>query len=307
MPARPPLIRTWLQLFRAPNLLTVPGDPLSGYLLACFFGAIEKQVWPVMAASFCFYAGGLLLNDLVDLREDRIERPDRPLPSGAISVPVVMAVMAGLFGEGLLLSWRIDRSTLATGGALLLAITAYNCFTKHLPVLGALNMGACRGLSMLLGATAVPHGDLTFSLLARGRLNHLLIAIGLTSFYIAAVTNLARHETRIEIPRSAKWLPVVVIAGGAALFLAQLNTTALICSAPLLLVALVSALQVAIHLTRNVSSPVPPEIGKLIRLLLLIQAAFCAAVGGFEGLLAAVVLLLLWPVSGLVGRRFYAS
>ena len=28
------MLRTWLQLFRAPNLFTVPGDPLAGYLFA---------------------------------------------------------------------------------------------------------------------------------------------------------------------------------------------------------------------------------------------------------------------------------
>ena len=59
----PPLLRTWLQLLRAPNLFTVPGDPLAGYLLACY-GAVEPRVLLPVFASLCFYSSGLLVNDL---------------------------------------------------------------------------------------------------------------------------------------------------------------------------------------------------------------------------------------------------
>src|SRR5678816_3693789 len=76
----PSLLRTWLQLFRAPNLFSVPGEPLAGYLLASY-GAVEPKLFLPLVASVCLYAGGLLLNDLVDLREDLAERPQRPLPS----------------------------------------------------------------------------------------------------------------------------------------------------------------------------------------------------------------------------------
>ena len=53
---------------------------------------------------------------------------------------------------------------------------------------------------------------------------------------------------------------------------------------------------VAYQLIRDPATPVPPQIGKLVRLLLLIQAAFCAAVGSVEASIAACFLVLLWPV-----------
>jgi 4-hydroxybenzoate polyprenyltransferase len=56
--------------------------------------------------------------------------------------------------------------------------------------------------------------------------------------------------------------------------------------------------------TRN--PRIPPLIGSLIRALLFIQAAFCLLAGG-SGWIAALLLLALWPVSRLVGSRFYAS
>src|SRR6187402_3064887 len=96
-------LRTWLQLFRAPNLFTVPGDPLAGYVLAAY-GAFEPAVWLAVGASICLYAAGLLDNDLADLREDRAERPQRPLPSGAANPRTVALAAAVLTGLGVLLA-----------------------------------------------------------------------------------------------------------------------------------------------------------------------------------------------------------
>lgn len=307
MPPRPSPIRTWLQLFRAPNLFTVPGDPLAGYLLACFGDVEVATLWPAVAASLCFYAGGLLLNDLADLKEDRAERPDRPLPSGAAS-PVAAGVAAAvLFAGALALCGWLGAATLATGGALLAAIASYNLFTKRLPLLGALNMGACRGLSMLVGATAVTRGDLTYPLIVRGRLDHLVIAVALVALFIAAVTNLARSETKPRVPAGANWLPVIPLIVGGWLFLGRVAPFARMTPAMLFLVAAFSATQVALRLQPAAPAPIPPQIGQLIRLLLLIQAAFCAALGGVEGSLAAGALVMLWPISRFVGLWFYAS
>lgn len=310
---RPNPIRTWLQLFRAPNLLTVPGDPLAGYLLASF-GTVEDKLLYAIGASFCFYGGGLLLNDLADLPEDRRERPNRPLPSGAVAVPTVVGVLAILFAVGLWLCWQVDRVTFATGGVLLLAIVVYNCGLKRLPGVGAVNMGLCRGLSMMLGATAVPHGDLTYRLIAAGRLDQVVIPVAITVAFIAAVTNLARFETHTLIPRIPKWLPAVALALGGLFFLRRVEESALVSSTPLFILAIACALQAALRLERDPATPVPPEIGKLIRLLLLLQSAYCASVaalgaffGNTLGYAATVILLALWPISRLLSRWFYAS
>lgn len=310
---RPNPIRTWLQLFRAPNLLTVPGDPVAGYLLASF-GTVEDKLLYAIGASFCFYAGGLLLNDLADLPEDRRERPNRPLPSGAVAVPTVIGVLIILFAVGLWLCWQIDRVTFATGGALLLAIVAYNCGGKRIPGVGAVNMGLCRGLSMMLGATAVPHGDLTYRLIAAGRLDQVLVPVAITTAYIAVVTNLARFETHTVIPRIPKWLPAITLVLGGFFFLRRLEEGGQFSCTPLFVIAIASAFQVGLRLERDPATPVPAEIGKLIRLLLLLQSAYCAsaaALGAFFGntlgYSATVILLALWPISRLLSRWFYAS
>ncbi len=302
----PSPLRTWLQLFRAPNLFTVPGDPFAGYLLASY-GAFEQPVFLTIVASVCFYAGGLLLNDLADLAEDRAERPGRPLPSGAANRGVVIVVMLALAVGGLALCAKVGVWTLGVGVALLLAVVSYNMGNKRLPVIGALNMGLCRGLSLLLGATAVPHGDLSIRLMLDGRLNHLAVAFVLVTLYIAAVTNLARFETKAAAPGFAKWLPAAAIAAGGVNFLPLVGGPNRNSTFALFILAFAISANTAWELARQPQLPLPPMIGKLIRLLLVLQAAFCAATGDLPGSAGAALLIVLWPVSRAVGKRFYAS
>src|SRR5690349_4677009 len=92
--------RAWLQLFRAPNLLTVPGDPLAGFLIATG-GNLDSRVAIAVIASLCLYAAGLAMNDLADLTEDRRDRPNRPLASGAISKGAAGLVTLMLIGNAL--------------------------------------------------------------------------------------------------------------------------------------------------------------------------------------------------------------
>jgi 4-hydroxybenzoate polyprenyltransferase len=236
-------MKTWLQLFRAPNLFTVPGDPLAGFLLAS--GVVVRfrpELLCVIIASMALYGFGLLLNDLMDFAVDRRERPSRPLPSGRASRGAVWVVAVLLAGLGLGMCALAGAMTLYFGAALLVTIVAYNCGLKKISGVGAVVMGICRGLNLMLGATLVA----PFSVFA------LAAALVITS-YITAVTSLARVET---------------------------------------------------------SNPaIPPLIGKLIRALILIQAVFCAiSRTGVAGWICACVLALaLWPLSRIVGRKFYGS
>jgi 4-hydroxybenzoate polyprenyltransferase len=302
----PSAVRTWLQLVRAPNLFTVPGDPFAGYLLAAY-GAFDSHVFYALAASVCFYAAGLLDNDLADLAEDRLERPKRPLPSGAAEPLTVAVVAAVLVGAGLLLAAKLGAPALTVALAIVAAVGLYNHVTKHIPVIGALNMGVCRGLSVLLGAAAAPHPELLWRLLVNGRLNPLLIACGLVALYIAAITHLARFETKAQSPPLAKWLPAFVLLSGAALFIGQIRGDTFWSTVAIFAVAGLNSVGAASLLSRDPSAPVPPVIGQLIRLLLLAQTAFCAAVGTGEASLAAAALIIAWPISRAVSQRFYAS
>ena len=184
-------LRAWLQLLRAPNLLTVPGDPIVGFMLAGAFTehSIDplRLIWAGLA-SVLFYCAGLVHNDLCDLTEDRRDRPDRPLPSGRITpaaarVAVVVFVVAALASSAL-----ASLAALSVGAALLTSVLVYNHITKRVGLLGSINMGLCRGLSLVLGAAAMG-----WSGVARPM---VLVCAGMLTVYTASITKIAANETR---------------------------------------------------------------------------------------------------------------
>ena len=313
--SRSPL-HTWLQLFRAPNLFTVPGDPLAGFLLAspALVTFTPLLLLPI-GASLCFYAAGLLLNDLMDLAEDRAERPNRPLPSGAARPSHVWMVAAGLTALGLAFCVAGGVKALATGFGIVLAVAAYDCGLKKIPVLGVINMGLCRGLSVFLGASfaggcGCPASGAVFAI----------------TCYIAAVTHLARYETTSGAPTYAIFLPLI---GPAAMvgFAERM-------SLPALAIAALATGMIAFTAIRvwKKKAPLPPSIGALIRVLLIIQAFYCLlprasaekltllrgrktgsafysipSTTSRESWAFGCLLIALWPISRSVSKRFYAS
>jgi 4-hydroxybenzoate polyprenyltransferase len=307
--APPTPLRTWLQLLRAPNLFTVPGDPLAGFLLASS-GRIDERLAYAILASLCFYSHGLLLNDLADLAEDRRERPERPLPSGAARLLAVRATAALLAVAALLLCHTIGRPALLVGLALLGVIVLYNLWAKRIAVLGPINMGLCRGLSLLLGASATltPASDPAHPLPGV-----VFLAATSLTLYIAAITHLARIETLADPPPLPRRLPYATLTLViVAFFISVIDHTHPLTPANIglyLLSAYTLYAGYKIHgkLTHQPAPPIPPMIGQLIRLLLPLQAIFCLASRSLAGGIAAALLLALWPVSRAVSRRFYAS
>lgn len=295
----PGRIRVWLQLFRAPNLFTVPGDPVAGYLVSND-GFVDGSIFLVAAASLCFYGAGLLLNDLVDLPEDRRDRPFRPLPAGQAGPTTVRLVLWLLNLLGLaLLWWSGSTGALVCGAATVAAVCLYNCLTKHVFVWGALTMGACRGLSLLTGALAGPSPHAVLIAAA--------FAVGLT-LYIAAVTHLARFETGTTPPKSARLFPLLALVPGAYVgFQNALYAPDKSPAAALFALTLGAALLLCRRLMLQ-PVPLPPLIGAHIRILLPLQAATCWF-GASQGVgpACAAALVCLWPVSRVVSKRFYAS
>lgn len=292
-------LRTWLQLLRAPNLFTVPGDPVAGYLISNS-GFIDLSLLLTSASSLCFYSAGLLLNDLVDLAEDRAERPARPLPSKQASPETVRRVLWGLNFAGLLLLIATGSSAaLISGVATVLSVWTYNCLTKRIPFVGAFNMGLCRALSLLTGALAGPNPS------AVAIASIFAITTGL---FIAAVTNLARFETHDSLPFTPRFLPLLALLPGMWMGIQNsLYSPDKLPAVALFIVTLLGAVWLLKCLLKK-PSPLPPLIGAHIRLLLPLQAAACWF-GASQGVgpACAILLLALWPLSRRVSKTFYSS
>lgn len=301
-------LKGWLQLLRVPNLYTVPGDPLAGFCLASVAAGDAAvslnsgRLLGTLMAGLMAYCTGLLQNDYFDLEEDRLERPDRPLPSHRVS-PAAAICAAILFAvAGLLIAFRVGLLTGIILVALLLVITIYNHSGKRVPLFGPLLMGFCRGLNFLLGASV---------------LGWNLIPVPITMFgalcitgYIAVVTRIASTETGVYRLGAMRWGPasiLVIMFAGFYLFAGSLSVFAWVCSTGLSALAIFWTFYSGSLLTPGVSPKVVQQtIGRFIRGLMLIQAAVIALAGrpAFWGV---VLILVAWPVSQKLARHFYES
>jgi len=172
----------YLRLVRAPAVFSALGDPIAGLLLDD--DAIEAgQASRLSAASAMLYLAGMALNDLADRDEDARERPERPIPSGAVSPRAAAIIGGSLLLGGVLAAQRSGARW--TGPALAAMIVAYDFQLKRSATLGPAAMGACRALSLLMGVEA-SRGVVT----RRGTEGALLLGA-----YVAGLTLIARGET----------------------------------------------------------------------------------------------------------------
>lgn len=289
----------WLRLLRLPNLLTVPGDPLAGWLLASGAGAVWSWHVPVaMGIALLLYGAGLIMNDLVDLRVDREERPDRPLPSGRIAPARAGAVALAAILAGLLAAGWLGVPVLLVALVLVVSLSAYNRYLKRTR-LGPVAMGLCRGLSLLLGAAVVDAPSPAA----------LAAALGL-ALYVGAVSMVARHEVSREPPAFLFWAPAVAVLANLFLLL-KFSAVGPDMAGRLgivLFLAFAMSGQGAWHLHARGWRAAPVVVGLWLSALLILQAAYCAASNaGPLALGAGLLLLVLWPLNRLLARRIAAS
>lgn len=153
-----------LQLMRPANWPTAIADILAGAAIAGLFQASEgvevqfKALNGIVLASVMLYAAGVVLNDYYDLETDRSERPERPLPSGRVSLKTACILGYGLLIGGVLISFVVSLSSGFIALALAGLILLYDRHTKHFQILGPLTMGGCRSLNLLLGMSVLSAG-----------------------------------------------------------------------------------------------------------------------------------------------------
>jgi 4-hydroxybenzoate polyprenyltransferase len=198
-PPERPNLWPYLRLMRIPAVFTALSNILAAHLLATG-GAIRG--WPLvwlLAASACLYTAGMVLNDCFDLAEDRRERPQRPLPAGAVSVGHAWRLGWSLLVAGVACAAPAGLSSFLIAAVLALAVAGYDGGLKR-TLLGGPLMGGCRYLNWLLGLSVVP---LT--------LDHGLL--GLPIFlYVVSLTLLSGVETSAH----RRW-PLYLCAGGLVL------------------------------------------------------------------------------------------
>ncbi len=260
----------YLRLVRAPAVFSALGDPIAGLLLGGE-GLLTEKSARLAAAAAMIYLAGMALNDLADRKEDARERPERPIPSGAVS-PRAAAIVGGSLLVGGLLVARYSGARW-TGPALAAMVLAYNFQLKRSALLGPVAMGACRALSFLMGAEAARQG-----VERHGAAGALLLGA-----YVAGLTLIARSETGMarttELRTGAGLVAGAVLAaairGGPASFAWASGAAALTGPA----------------VKRALREPGPSTVGPAVGALVRAIPALDGAIAGASGPVPALVLL----------------
>jgi len=174
-------VRPYLELIRPANVATALADVLAGYGIAGL-GNHAAIPWLLIATS-CLYAGGVVLNDVFDRDIDRVERPERPIPSGRVTASSAARLGAILLIAGVGVAALATPAAGAVAAATAIVVFLYDSWGKRQRIVGPVNMGMCRGLNLLLGVAAVP------AALAQAWPLAILPVV-----YITAVTALSRGE-----------------------------------------------------------------------------------------------------------------
>jgi len=181
-------VKPYLQLMRPANLVTAVSDVLAGIAIALLFvpeGTLLEGpwVWALIISTIGLYGGGVVLNDVFDARLDAIERPERPIPSGKVSVGSAALLGGVLFFVGIVSAGFVSALSSVVAIAITAMCIVYDRWAKPHPLGGPLAMGLCRGLNLLLG--------ISYSTTAVDQLWFLAFV---PVIYIAAVTTISRGE-----------------------------------------------------------------------------------------------------------------
>jgi 4-hydroxybenzoate polyprenyltransferase len=316
----------WLSLLRIPNLFTLPGDVIIGFMIA--ESSLEKSelmlgfsfsrgvflsysIFYLLIAVFSIYCMGLITNDLADFDEDSEKRPDRPLPSGMISRKAAWSGAFLFLFSALFSAYLTNRRVLIAVLLLAVVVIAYNFFLKNSRMVGAFSLGVCRSLSVMIGFLGA---GIDF-----GYYPLMLYIVSLGWFlYFFIVSLIAYYETEDLVSNSGEGyflLLVPLLWGLTAPFGSDAFGVVMLLGEvpPGIFLAIGSFTVFSLFVVKNciilnLKHPSPlrvqMSVGELIRSIIFLQASGCALLGYPY---IALALFLLWFPARILAGRFYSS
>ena len=287
--------RDCFELIRIPGVFTAQADILAGFFIAGGQAADMGRLACLLVATSLLYSAGMALNDFFDHRIDRIERPDRPIPSGRIRISQAFCLGTGLLVSGGAMAAASGPAGAGIGLMLVAFILLYDGKTKAFPWLGPANMAGCRYFNLMLGLSIAP------------RFPGLILIPAVTGIYIFGVTVLSRQEAAKKVHTPA----VLVAAGciaGACLLMGLFFKTGILPGWAALVLGVPWGLcltgTVLVLLRKASPAAVQKTVKRLLLNLVVLDGILVAAAGPVWE--AALVWVLLIPAS-VVARRFYVT
>lgn len=157
----PVAARVWavVRLLRPLNMVMFLAGVVVGGVLSAgtetFVGAAATRLTGAAVSAALIGGAANSLNDVFDVAVDRLNRPERPLPSGQLPVAVAWGVWGLGSVGGLALAAWLSSAHLAMAAAAVALLAAYSVWLKRRPLVGNLVVAGVVALSLIYGGWAV--------------------------------------------------------------------------------------------------------------------------------------------------------
>lgn len=287
----------FLVLMRPANIVTAISDIVAGVAIA---GVLSSGFSSIQTSNFVYlilatiglYGGGIVFNDVFDVELDKVERPERPIPSGKVTYK--QAVFLGSFllllGVGFALLVSIVSMLIAI--AIVIAALVYDKYAKHHIIAGPLNMGVCRGLNLLLGMSILS-----------GQLPEFWMICFIPIVFIAAITLTSQGEVLGNNKMSITFaLSLDLIVAGVIILLAWNGIMNFWIVLPFVFLWITMNLSAKLKaITTNEPKFIMRAVKMGVLSLIPLNASYVA---GFSNWTYGLAVLLLLPISIILSKRF---
>lgn len=139
----------FVSITRPVNSLAAGLAAIVAYLIAT--GTVIPETLILFAAVALITAAGNVINDYYDIEIDRVNRPDRPIPSGKITLPAARAFAVTLFLAGILVCLKTNALCIAIAVFNALLLIVYAARLKRTPLIGNIAVSYLAASMFLFG------------------------------------------------------------------------------------------------------------------------------------------------------------
>ncbi|BCS91625.1 UbiA family prenyltransferase [Metallosphaera javensis (ex Sakai et al. 2022)] len=147
-----------LRLVRIHNVIGAGLGAFTGYVASSMWRINPVELILAVLVVALVDAGGNAINDVYDVEIDRINKPDRPIPSGAVSIGTATSLSYGLMGAGVILSALQGYLQFLVAFLVSIALVFYARDLKRTGIYGNLIVATATALSLFYGGLSYHEG-----------------------------------------------------------------------------------------------------------------------------------------------------
>ncbi len=144
-----------IKICRPLNVLIVFVTVIVAGFISSKNNEIPLQTFLAAVSASFFAAAGYIINDIFDIKIDRLNRPDRPLVSGSVSIKSAIVYYITFSFTGLLLVILINYTAVVIAILTIILLFIYSYKFKSVTLLGNFSIAVLTGLTFIYGGVSV--------------------------------------------------------------------------------------------------------------------------------------------------------